>query len=390
MSTEIWLNEPHLQKVMKVIDRAGGDIRVAGGAVRNALLGVPISDVDLATTMLPQDVMRVCKAAGFGVHPTGLEHGTITVVNGRQAFEITTLRRDVETDGRRAVVVFTTDWAEDARRRDFTINALFCDATGKIYDYTTGLQDIARRRVRFVGDSAARIKEDYLRILRFFRFSAYYAKGPLCPVGLAECTRLKKGLKKISAERIRQEMMKIMVAPKAVAILQIMATKKILSEIIPHTEDWSTLGRLPADAILRLFVLVKKPQLLKENLRLSNEEALRIAALIAAPEISTNLRATETRSMLYRMGEQVWRDGVYMAWAKSSARMNNLKWQALLDLPRHWDIPKFPLTGKDLITVGISPGPQMGEQLQALEDWWVASDFAPTREELLNRIENGN
>jgi poly(A) polymerase len=172
MIIDDWLKEPRLQEVMQVIVAAGGEVRVAGGAVRNALLGVPISDVDLATTLLPEEVTRVCKKAGFSVHPTGIDHGTVTVVNRGQPFEVTTLRLDVETDGRRAVVKFTDDWQADAMRRDFTINAMYCDAVGKIFDYTTGYLDIQRKRVRFVGDSAARIKEDYLRILRFFRFHA--------------------------------------------------------------------------------------------------------------------------------------------------------------------------------------------------------------------------
>ena len=340
--------------------------------------------------MLPQDVMRVCKAAGFGVHPTGLEHGTVTVVNDGRAFEVTTLRRDVETDGRRAVVSFTRDFAEDAQRRDFTINALYCDAHGKIYDFNTGLLDVARRRVRFVGDSATRIKEDYLRILRFFRFSAYYGKGPLCPVGLAECTRLKDGLKKISAERLRQEMMKLVVAPKAVAVLKVMAKKGILEIIVPYTDEWRTLERLPVDPLLRLFVIAKRPSALKEGLRLSNEEADRIDALLAAPELSEELAEPTRHALLYRIGEDAWCDAVHVSWAKSSATMKSQKWRILLELPQDWPIPKFPISGSDMKAAGMVPGPQMGQRLKALEEYWIAQDFAISRDALLARIENGN
>lgn len=387
--TDAWLKEPHLQEVMRVITLAGGEIRVAGGAVRNSLLGEPISDVDLATTMLPQDVMRVCKSAGFGVHPTGFEHGTITVVNKGKPFEVTTLRLDVETDGRRARVSFTPDWEADALRRDFTINAMYCDATGKIYDFTTGYLDIQRKRVRFVGDSEARIREDYLRILRFFRFYARYGKGAPDKVGFAACVKLKSGLKKISAERIRQEVMKLMVAPRAVETLKIMAASGILKTILPYTEEWRVVGRLPFDAGLRLFVLAKKPLELKALLRLSNDEALRLVALGAAPDLSPKFRDAEQRVLLYQLGPSTWGDAVHVAWAKSRAKLDDAKWQALLDLPLRWPAPKFPLTGKDLIAAGVLSGPQMGEQLRALEDWWVASDFAPSREELLQRIENG-
>ena len=386
---DTWLNEPRLQELMRVIAEAGGDVRVAGGAVRNSLLGVPISDVDLATTMLPDDLMHVCKAAGFGVHPTGIDHGTVTVVNKGQPFEVTTLRLDVETDGRRAVVKFTDDWQADALRRDFTINAMYCDSSGKIYDYTTGYHDIQRKRVRFVGDSALRIKEDYLRILRFFRFHAWYGKGSPCPVGLAASVKLKSGLKKISVERIRQELMKLIVAPRAVDTLKVMATSGILRVILPYTEDWRVIGRLPADAVLRLFVLARKPSTLKDLLRLSNEESLRIENLSAAPELSPKLRDAEQRSMFYQLGEQTYVDVVRLSWAQSKASHSSAKWQALLDLPQEWSLPKFPITGRDLIELGHTPGPAMGEVLRQLEDWWVASDFVPSREDLLKRIEDG-
>ena len=371
---------------MRVITEAGGEVRVAGGAIRNSLLGEPISDVDLATTMLPEDVMRVCKAAGYGVHPTGLDHGTVTVVNKGQPFEITTLRRDVKTDGRRAVVMFTNDWQADALRRDFTINAMYCDARGKIYDFTTGYLDIQRKRVRFVGDSGARIKEDYLRILRFFRFHARYGKGSPCPVGLAACAKLKSGLKKISAERIHSEMMKLLVAPRALETLKVMAASGILKIILPYTDDWRVIKRLPEDSLLRLFILAKKPNELKDLLRLSNSEALRISNLLAAPDLSQKFSEAEQRALLYQIGVATWMDAVHVAWARSHAK---LQWQALLDLPERWPIPKFPVTGKDLLAAGVPSGPKMGEILQQLEDWWVASDFAPTREELLLRIENG-
>ena len=389
LSKSPWLNEPRLQEVMHVISRAGGEVRVAGGAVRNSLLGAPINDVDLATTMLPNDVMQVCKAAGFGVHPTGIEHGTITVVNKGQPFEVTTLRLDVETDGRRAVVAFTENWEADALRRDFTMNAMYCDASGKMYDFTDGYGDIQRKRVRFVGDSALRIKEDTLRILRFFRFHSWYGKGAPDRIGLAACVKLKSGLKKISAERIRQELMKLIIAPRAVDTLKVMATSGILRVILPYTEDWRVIGRLPADAVLRLFVLARKPSTLKDLLRLSNEESLRIENLSAAPELSPKLRDAEQRSMFYQLGEQTYVDAVRLSWAQSKASHSSAKWQALLDLPQEWSLPKFPITGRDLIELGHTPGPAMGEVLRQLEDWWVASDFVPSREDLLKRIEDG-
>jgi poly(A) polymerase len=310
-------------------------------------------------------------------------------VNKGAPFEVTTLRRDVETDGRRAVVAFTNDWAEDAQRRDFTINAMYCDAAGKGYDFTTGYKDVQRKRVRFVGLPHQRIKEDYLRILRFFRFHARYGKGALCPVGLAACVKLKSGLKKISAERIRQEMLKLIVAPRAVETLKVMAASGILKVILPYTDDWRVLSRLPNDANLRLFVLAQKPELMKDYLRLSNEEALRIEKLMAAPVLSPQFRKAEQRVMLYQMGAATWKDAVHLSWAKSRSKLDAVNWKTLLDLPQLWHVPKFPVTGKDLIKAGVKAGPAMGEVLALLEDWWVASDFAPTREELLQRIDHG-
>jgi poly(A) polymerase len=383
-----WLNEPRLQEVMAVIMRGGGEVRVAGGAVRNALLGVPIADVDLATTMLPADVMRVCRAAGFGVHPTGFEHGTVTVVNSGAPFEVTTLRRDVETDGRRAVVAFTSDWAEDAVRRDFTMNAMYCDATGKIYDFTDGYADLLRNRIRFVGDAKMRIKEDYLRVLRFFRFHARFGKGAPDKTGLAACAKLKSGLKKISAERVRQEMFKLVVAPRAVPTLKIMAASGVLKAIIPYTDDWQLVGRLPDDAVLRLYGLAKKPEELKDILRLSNVEAQRIDDLLAAPDLSPRLKPQEQRAMLYHLGGQAWADVVQLNWARGRASKADPKWQALLDLPKRWPIPKLPINGQDMLAAGIASGPQMGEMLRELEDWWVARDFLATREELLERLKH--
>ena len=383
-----WLNEPRLQEVMAVITRGGGEVRVAGGAVRNALLGVPIADVDLATTMLPQDVVRVCKAAGFGVHPTGYEHGTVTVVNEAMPFEVTTLRRDVETDGRRAVVAFTTDWAEDAMRRDFTMNAMYCNAAGKIYDFTDGYVDLLRNRIRFVGDANMRIKEDYLRILRFFRFHARFGIGAADKVGLAACAKLKSGLKKISAERIRQEIFKLLVAPRAVPTLKIMASSGVLKIIIPYTDDWRLIGRLPDDAVLRLYALAEKPQDLKDILRLSNIEAQRIKELVVAPYLSPRLKAQEQRAMLYHLGAQAWADSVELSWAKGRDSKQDSRWQALLDLPKRWPVPKLPVNGQDILEAGIASGPYMGEVLRSLEDWWVARDFVASREELLERLKN--
>jgi poly(A) polymerase len=302
------------------------------------------------------------------------------------AFEVTTLRLDIETDGRRAVVAFTEDWAADAARRDFTINAMYCDAAGKIYDFTDGYDDILKRKVRFVGRPSARIKEDYLRILRFFRFQAFYGKGKPDEAGFKACVRLKAGLKKLSAERVRQEMLKLLVAPHAVKVLKLIAEANILTIIFPHTDEWRVLCRLPADEVLRLFVLAKDPLTLRERLRLSNMHASRLHTLVAIPEVSPVLLEVERRRMLYQVGVHQWRDMVLLSWARSPAKMDDVAWLELLDLSWRWVPPKFPLNGADILSAGFAAGPKLGQVLAALEDWWVASDFTPTRDDLLARV----
>jgi poly(A) polymerase len=336
---------------------------------------------------LPQRVSELCKAAGFGVYPTGIEHGTVTITVEKQPFEVTTLRRDVETDGRRAVVAFTTDWRSDALRRDFTINALYCDVKGNIYDFTNGCADLRNQKVKFVGSPQRRIKEDALRILRFFRFHAIYGKGAPDTAGLAACTRARKLLRNLSAERIRAELLKLLAAPLAVPTLKVMAKSKILAEVLPYTDDWKVLERLPADPVLRLFGISKQPQDLQQRFKLSNAEAARIQALLEAPELSPELTPVEQRRLLHHLGANIWRDAVALSFANSKASPTDRKWRALAKLPEKFAPPVFPVNGADLIKAGLAPGPALGEKLRSLEDWWIASDFKPTRADLLVRLE---
>ncbi len=378
-----WLREPGLTAVFAAIASAGGEARVAGGAVRNALLGEPLADIDLATTLEPSQVTAACEAAGMKVVPTGVDHGTVTVISGGRPYEVTTLRRDVETDGRRAKVKFTDDWQADALRRDFTMNALFCDARGKVYDFTGGYRDIQRKRVIFVGSPAKRIGEDYLRILRFFRFHARYGRGAPDRAGLAACARLRRGLDGLSAERLRQELLRLIVAPRAVATLKLMAKQRILERILPHIADWRVLSRLPPDPILRLAVLAREPEGLRDRLRLSNAEAARIERLQFYLPPSPALRPREQRIVLYQIGAETWRDLVQVAWARSRAPLEDVSWKRLLNLPKRWRQPQFPLGGHDLIASGLAPGPEMGIILGRLEDWWAAGDFKATKDELM-------
>jgi poly(A) polymerase len=388
-----WLADPALQKILRVLTDAGGEGRVAGGAVRDALFGEPIADIDIATTLKPERVMEAGAAAGLGVHPTGLRHGTITLTVDKKPFEVTTLRLDVETDGRRAKVQYTDDWSADAHRRDFTVNALFCDGSGKIYDFTDGYRDILRKRIRFVGRPAARIKEDYLRILRFFRFHARYGKGAPDAEGLAACARHRKGIDGLSAERVRQELMKLLVAPRAAPALQAMRDAKILPLVLPGAKDLAAFKRMAAvdpkegfapDAALRLAAIVDDPLALKERLRLTNHETRRFAAMMSAMAPSPALRDAERRAVLYALGVGGWKDSVRVAWARSRGS----GWRALHDFADAHPPKAFPVGGQDLIAAGFAPGPEIGKMLARLEDWWIASDFEPAKDELMRRIKS--
>jgi poly(A) polymerase len=399
-----WLARPALQQVLKVLEAQGGEARVAGGAVRNGLLGEPVADIDIATTHPPDRVTALCRKAGLAVHPTGLDHGTVTVVagkgKGRHPFEVTTLRVDTETYGRRAKVAFTADWQADAGRRDFTINALYCDRHGAIFDPLGGLGDLKKRRVRFVGDARQRIREDYLRILRFFRFHARYGRGRPDTDGLAAAVDLADGLSRLSAERIRAELLKLFVTPRAAPTVKVMAAKGILARLWPGPCDLARFARmarlderfgLTRDPLLRLAALwLAQPgdaRRLFERLRLSGEELRRLKVLEVAGPLSPALRERERRILAYQMGSEAFRDAVRLAWAGRHGRHIDGEWRALLAFAESWKPPRLPVKGEDLVARGIAPGPRVGKLLGALEDWWVASDFAPRRKALLARLD---
>ncbi len=389
-----WLNDPALSKVLGILN-AGGTTRVAGGAVRNALLGVPVADVDLATTLAPEAVMAKAQDAGLGVHPTGLEHGTVTVVADGRPFEVTTLRIDVETFGRHARVHFTDDWEADARRRDFTMNALYCDADGRVHDPLGGYRDLERRIVRFVGKPQARIKEDYLRILRFFRFNAQYGQGAPHFDGLKHSVRLRRNLLKLSGERIRQELWKLLAAPRAVAMLRTMKKHGITRILLGTDGETRALQRmteidrwlkLDPDPLLRLHLLTGDVPRYRERLKLTNAEMARARALSSAGEPSPSLRPAERKAVLYQLGRQAYKDSIRIAWAASRVPIKDAGWKKLLLFEKDAALPQFPVSGADLIARGMKPGPAMGRTLRALEDWWIAAGFPDEKEQLLGQL----
>lgn len=393
-----WLADPTLQKVLRVLN-ADGVARVVGGAVRNTLMGREATDIDIATTLEPGQVTSQVEAAGFKAVPTGFDHGTVTVVGegGRRHFEVTTLRRDVETHGRHATVAFTEDWAEDAARRDFTINAIYCDADGTLHDPVGGIADIAAGQVRFVGDAGERIREDYLRILRFFRFSAHYASGPLDQAGYAACVAEQAGLVRLSAERIRAELVKLLAAPGTAAVIAAMDEGGIVGRVFGTKASTPVVLRLIAiegacgivgDAVRRLGAIASaggiEAEDLKARLRLSRADGERIGEMEkAAAGMVPTLADLDRKARLYRQGPQAYRDGVLLAWARSGAGKDDEAWRELLALPDRWTAPVLPVAGRDLVARGVAPGPEVGRRLTEIEERWIAGGFSANREELL-------
>jgi poly(A) polymerase len=399
---ERWMTAPETQAVMRALHADGGEARFVGGAVRNALLGEGVSDVDIATTLLPEAVIARLKAAGLGAVPTGIAHGTVTAIAGGKPFEVTTLRRDVETDGRRAVIAFTTDWREDAMRRDFTMNALYASEDGTLYDYFGGVDDVRAGRVRFVGDAAMRIREDYLRILRLFRFHAWYGKGALDSAALAAATAERVGLKRLSGERVQKELLRLLEAEDPVPVLRVMHTTGILSELLPQELHLNRLERLAAiqraakfapDAALRLAALIPDGAVLARDIaeRLKVSNALRERLVGAAEKdsrIAASLDESTAKRLLYRLSTECFQDQVLLAWAASGAAPTDAAWRALFALSKNWQSPSFPLDGKDVMAAGYEEGPRIGVVLRDVETWWVENNFAPDRSALLARLKD--
>jgi poly(A) polymerase len=384
-----WLQQAPLRDLIAVLDRDGEEARIIGGAVRNALLGLPPGDFDIATTALPEEVVRRVEAAGFKAVPTGIAHGTITVVAESRPFEVTTLREDVETFGRHARVAFGRDWQRDAERRDFTMNALSLAADGTLFDYVGGLADIAARRVRFIGDPAQRIAEDYLRILRFFRFHAAYGEGAPNAAGLAACIAARAGLEQLSRERVRAETLKLLLARHAVPTLAAMTETGLLEAVlggVPLLASAANMVKLEAaltlapDAVRRLGALgvsvAEDAERLRERLRLANAEYERLAAIADGWwQIAADWAEQKARVLLYRLGRQHFTDRVLVAWTRSPQGVADARWHALATLPARWSAPAFPLRAADFMARGIAKGPALGAALHAAEAAWIAHGF---------------
>ena len=386
-----WLEREETKAVFDALSGDDIETRAVGGAVRDALLGLKVEEIDLATTALPERVLSLAAEAGLKAVPTGLEHGTVTVIANGVPFQVTTLRRDVETYGRHAKVTFTRSFEEDARRRDFTLNALYADSYGKVFDPLGGFDDLMQGRVRFIGGAEARIEEDFLRILRFFRFHAYYGRGEMDAEGLRASVTLRDGLRQLSAERISGELKRILLAPRAISAIRALYEYGLLTEVlgaVPRLSRFEAIAEiesvleLPSDAALRLAALtvfVEEDAIrISHRLRLSNAERDTLA--LAARQLPVLSDERTAKRALYRFGDK-YRPALLLSWA-SSAPAEDVAWREAYALPDRWQPPMFPLRGSDLAALGFE-GPAIGRALQRLEEHWLDGNFAANRETLL-------
>ena len=394
-----WMSASATRAVIAALEAQGGEgcARFVGGCVRNLILDKAIDDIDIATQLEPEQTMAALTSAGIRFVPTGVEHGTVTAIVDGRPFEVTSLRRDVATDGRRAVVAFTRDWSEDAERREFRLNALYLDARGGLYDPVgRGVEDARAGRIVFVGEPAQRIREDYLRILRFFRFQAWYGRQTPDADGLAACAALKSGLAQLSAERVSKELLKLLAAPDPREALRLMDGAGVLGEVLSGHIGLRRIGNLiaieraagrPADPELRLAALLpgdsKAAAARADRLRLSKAQRGRLSAA-ACGEAPDEGRA---RQLTYRIGAQAYSDRVILGWADATDAVPAEAWRRLSEQTA-WTPPRFPLNGDDAVAAGFTPGPAMGAALRAAEDWWVDQDFKPDRAALLARLKS--
>jgi poly(A) polymerase len=393
-----WMTADETATIMRALRSAGGEARFVGGAVRNAMVGESVTDIDIATTLSPDAYLPALKNAGVVIVPTGIEHGTITAIANGQVFEITSLREDVSTDGRRAKVVFTTDWAKDAARRDFTMNAIYADMTGQLFDFTGGIADLRAGRVKFVGDPNARIREDYLRILRFFRFHAWYGRSAPDEAALDAAARNKTGLKRLSGERIRKELLRLLEADDPGPALRAMQSHDILGEILPLPVNLERLSNLialarqkkmPRGPMISLAALLSSDRAARtvaSDIKLSNVERAQLVDILSDySKITPRLSSAEVTRLLYRFGKERFSELLLLAWAEEPA---DSAWEIIFARAKEWAHPDFPIDGADVMEAGAKEGPTVGRILSALESWWVEEDFAPDRAALLAKLKD--
>ena len=405
-----WMVAPETKAVMAALRSKGSSVRFVGGCVRDAVIGRTAADIDIATPDQPDTVMELLGCAGIACYPSGIEHGTVTATVGKQEFQITSLRVDVETNGRHAKVQFTRDWALDAQRRDFTINALFCAADGTVYDPFGGVADLRTGRVRFVGNPIDRMNEDVLRVLRFFRFFAHYGHPPADMKALVACRSMAGALPNLSRERVRDEFLKLLCARDPASTLSLMKQNHILAPILPEATrlerlramsvigaEYRTEFRLRIEPIRRLGAVVdtdaKGAETIGKSLRLSNADTRRLARMLSPSHpITVDSDERAQKRSLYMMGKETFVDVVCLVWSEHLSE-GYQAWESLtecygpmLSRAKDWTAPKLPIDGDDVIAAGIPEGPEVSKVLKRVEDWWLASDFQPDREAALAKL----
>ncbi len=403
-----WMTAPQTRAVVDALMADGQTVMFVGGCVRDALIGRPVGDIDIATPDPPETVTALLARAGLKAVPTGIEHGTVTAVSGHRPFEITTLREDVETYGRHARVAFTDDWTADAARRDFTINAMFCAPDGTVYDPFGGWADLQAGHVRFVGDADARVQEDYLRLLRFFRFYARYGRGAPDTAALDAARRHAGQLKTLAAERIHHELLKFLEAANPGPAARVIHDHGILQPVLPEARHAERLRALAAiereqgvdvDPLRRMaaWLDLREAHRLGERLRLSKKEARHLRQLAAPGEpVRVDMPARALRRPLHRLGRDLTRDLYLLDAAERAAAGTRLDTRALADGLGEiaaWQPKRLPVDGGDVKALGVPPGPRIKQLLDALDAWWIAQDFQPDRdaclEELARRVAAG-
>ncbi len=393
--TPAWLDWPETRTLIKAFASKPESLRFVGGAVRDALLKIPVEDIDAATTLEPQAVMALLTAERIKVIPTGIDHGTVTAVIDQKSFEITTLRKDVETFGRHATIKYTGDWQQDALRRDFTINALYLSPEGALFDYFGGEADLKAGRVRFIGKAEERIREDYLRILRFFRFYGRFGTGAPDAAALAACNDAAPHIAGLSGERIQTEMMKLLAAQKpsvALSPMQGGIARQVFGldislDVVEALERIEEEQAIAPQAMTRLAALLlpspKMATVLVQAWKLSNADGRRLQKLLAhIREMDSKLPLPAQKKLLRETGAGLFRQLVTLRWAMDGAAAEKA-YLPMLELADSWELPTFPLSGEDLKAIGMIEGKSLGEVLKRLEELWEASDYQLTREQLL-------
>ncbi len=382
MDLQPWMTARESLAVMKVLNEGKAEPQAlfVGGCIRNALMGRPVGDIDIATCWTPGEVTEKLKSAGIKVVPTGIDHGTVTAIIGKKTFEITTLRHDVETYGRHAEVAFTDDWVADAARRDFTINTLLADTEGQVYDLTgKGLDDLATGRVVFVGEAKTRVAEDYLRILRFFRFYAVYGAGEPDPTALKACRDSADKVVNLSHERITQEFFKILATDRAALVLGLMFENNVLSDV-PHENYRPDLFDKLPDVIARLVILAGGQEdhraVFDKYMILSNKQKKRFSSIIQAQKSLGDGGEKNIKMLIYKYGADI-AEQVLLLGEKDVVDLAFVK---------DWQVPKFPVGGDDVMKAGVAAGPAVGEILEKTEQWWIGQDFLPDHGACMNKI----